>query len=75
MNSTFKIFFYARKNYVYKNGEVGIRAFLSVNGDRTQFASKLTIPLEMWDDKENKAIGNRPKQNLSIMNWKILKQH
>ncbi len=61
MNNVFKVFFYPRKNYVNKNGEVGIRVFLSLNGDRTQFASELTIPLEMWDDEENRAFGKSSK--------------
>ena len=61
MNNVFKVFFYPRKNYVNKNGEVGIGVFLSLNGDRTQFASELTIPLEMWDDVENRALGKSSK--------------
>ena len=47
MNNVFKVFFYPRKNYVNKNGEVSIRVLLSLNGERTQFTSELTIPLEM----------------------------
>lgn len=61
MNNVFKVFFYPRKNYINKNGEVGIRVFLSLNGDRTQFTSKLTIPLEMWDDAENRVLGTSSK--------------
>ncbi len=61
MNNVFKVFFYPRKNYVNKNGEVSIRVLLSLNGERTQFTSELTIPLEMWDDNVNRALGNSSK--------------
>ena len=44
MKSTFKILFYARKNYVTKNGEIGIMARISLNGQKTQFSSKLMVP-------------------------------
>lgn len=61
MNNVFKVFFYPRKNYVYKNGEVGIRVLISLNGDRLQFASDLTIPLEMWNDEENRVSSKSAK--------------
>jgi site-specific recombinase XerD len=61
MNNVFKVFFYPRKNYVYKNGEVGIRVLISLNGDRLQFASELTIPLDMWNEEENRASGKYTK--------------
>lgn len=61
MNNVFKVFFYPRKNYVYKNGEVGIRVLISLNGDRLQFASELTIPLDMWNEEENRASGKYAK--------------
>ena len=57
MDSTFKVFFYARKNYVNKDGEVGIMVRIALNDQKTQFSSKQTIPLGMWDAKENRAIG------------------
>ncbi|HSH19281.1 MAG TPA: phage integrase SAM-like domain and Arm DNA-binding domain-containing protein [Draconibacterium sp.] len=61
MNNVFKVFFYPRKNYVYKNGEVGIRVLISLNGDRLQFASELTIPLDMWNEEEYRASGKYTK--------------
>ena len=61
MNNLFKVFFYPRKNYVNKNGEVAIRVLLSLDGNRTQFTSELTVPLELWDNDENRALGNSSK--------------
>lgn len=64
MKSTFKILFYARKNQVNKNGEVGIMIRVSVNGENTQFSSKLQIHQESWDPKRKMAIGRYNKANL-----------
>ena len=64
MNNVFKVFFYPRKNYVYKNGEVGIRVLISLNGDRLQFASELTIPLDMWNGEKNKASSKYAKSKV-----------
>jgi len=64
MKSTFKILFYARKNQVNKSGEVGIMIRVSVNGENTQFSSKLQIHQESWDPKRKMAIGRSTKANL-----------
>ena len=39
--STFKILFYLRKNYLNKEGKAGIMIRLSLNGEISQFSSKL----------------------------------
>ena len=52
--STFKILFYLRKNQVNKDGKAGIMIRLSVNGEVSQFSSKLDIELELWDVKSEK---------------------
>lgn len=57
MKSTFKILFYARKNYVNKNGEVCIMVRITVNGENAQFSSKLNVNPQMWDTKRNRVIG------------------
>ena len=41
--STFKILFYLRKNYLNKEGKAGIMIRLSLNGEISQFSSKLDI--------------------------------
>jgi hypothetical protein len=64
MKSIFKILFYARKNQVNKNGEVGIMIRVSLNGENTQFSFKLQIHQESWDPKRKMAIGRYNKANL-----------
>ena len=57
MKSTFKILFYARKNYVNRDGEVCIMVRITVNGKNAQFSSKLNVNPQMWDTKRNRVIG------------------
>jgi len=52
--SVFKILSYLRKNHVNKDGKVRSMSSLSVNGDVSQFSSKLDIELELWDVKSEK---------------------
>lgn len=59
--STFKILFYVRKNQVNKDGKVNIMIRLSVNGEVSQFSSKLDIEPESWDVRFGKAAGNSQK--------------
>jgi len=59
--STFKILFYLRKNQVNKEGKVCIMIRLTVNGDVSQFSSKLDLEAELWDVKLEKAAGNSQK--------------
>lgn len=55
--STFKILFYLRKNYLDKDGKACIMIRITLNGDISQFSSKLSIEPESWDTKNNKALG------------------
>ncbi|MFT3752270.1 MAG: site-specific integrase [Paludibacter sp.] len=56
--STFKILFYLRKNQVNKDGKAGIMIRLSVNGEVSQFSSKLDIEPKLWDVRLGKVAGN-----------------
>ena len=62
--STFKILFYLRKNQVNKDGKASIMTRLSVNGEVSQFSSKLDVELELWDVKLGKVAGNSQKSRL-----------
>ena len=62
--STFNILFYANKSKE-KNGIVPIMGRVTINGTQSQFSSKKTIPLDMWDVKGNCAKG-RSKEALQI---------
>ena len=62
--STFNILFYANKSKE-KNGIVLIMGRVTINGTQSQFSSKKTIPLDVWDVKGNCAKG-RSKEALQI---------
>lgn len=56
-SSTFKILFYVRKNYVNKNGKTGIMIRITLNGEISQFSSKLDVDPGQWDVKAGKLKG------------------
>ena len=56
--STFKILFYLRKNYLNKNKQAGIMVRITLNGEITQFSSKLEADPDQWDVKTGKVSGN-----------------
>ena len=56
--STFKILFYVRKNYLNKQGKAGIMIRVTLNGDVSQFSSKLDVDPNQWDTNASKVKGN-----------------
>lgn len=56
--STFKVLFYLRANYLNKSGKAGIMIRVTVNGELSQFSSKLDIEPDRWDVKNGRAKGN-----------------
>ena len=61
MRNTFKILFYVRKNQVNKEGKAGVMVRITVNGETSQFSSKLDIEPAMWDTDRQRMIGNTVK--------------
>ena len=59
--STFRILFYVRKNQVNKEGKASIMIRLTINGDTSQFSSKLEVEPELWDVSSQKMNGNSLK--------------
>ncbi|QGY43958.1 hypothetical protein GM418_09900 [Maribellus comscasis] len=53
MSYRFKIFFYARKNYVDVNGEISVMIRLMLDGQKAQFSSHLKVDPALWDSKLN----------------------
>ena len=53
MSYRFKIFFYARKNYVDINGEISVMIRLMLDGQKAQFSSHLKVDPVLWDSKLN----------------------
>jgi site-specific recombinase XerD len=64
MSYRFKVFYYARKNYVNKDGEVGVMVRISLNGQKTQFSSKLAVKPEFWDTKASFVTGDSTTAHL-----------
>lgn len=59
--STFRILFYVRKNQVNKEGKASIMIRLTINGDTSQFSSRLEVEPGLWDVKSQKMSGNSSK--------------
>ncbi len=57
MKSTFRTLFYLRKNRPNKDGKVTIMIHLTVNGEMTQFNTKLDVHPDLWDTKIGRARG------------------
>ncbi len=59
--STFRILFYVRKNQVNKEGKASIMIRLTINGDTSQFSSRLEVEPSLWDVKSQKMSGSSLK--------------
>lgn len=57
MQSTFTILFYLRKNRKNENGQVPVMARITINGEMTQFSTKLQIDPDQWEQKMGRGIG------------------
>lgn len=57
MRSTFKILFYLKKNAPKPDGSVPVMCRISIDGAIAQFSCKVSIPVELWDTKANRANG------------------
>ena len=64
MRSTFNILFYVNKSKE-RNGVVPVMGHVTINGTQSQFSSKKSIPLNLWNVKGNCAKG-RSKEALQI---------
>lgn len=57
MRSTFKILFYLKKNAPKPDGSIPIMCRISIDGSIAQFSCKISVLLDLWDMKANKAKG------------------
>ncbi|MDH6311160.1 site-specific recombinase XerD [Dysgonomonas sp. PFB1-18] len=65
MKSTFNILFLVRKTNTKKNGESTVMIRITIDGEATEFSSKISIKADFWDSKTSKVIG-RTKSALEI---------
>ena len=48
MRNTFNVLFYIKKNAPLRNGNVPIMGRITINGERTQFSTRLSVAPEHW---------------------------
>lgn len=49
MRNTFNVLFYIKKNAPLRNGNAPIMGRITINGERTQFSTRLSVAPEHWD--------------------------
>lgn len=49
MRNTFNVLFYIKKNALLRNGNAPIMGRITINGERTQFSTRLSVAPEHWD--------------------------
>lgn len=57
MRNTFKILFYIKKNAPLRNGCVPIMGRITINGQRTQFSTRLSVVPAQWDTAQGRVAG------------------
>jgi hypothetical protein len=67
IKSTFSVSFFLKRNAKKANGNMPIIARITINGDVTQFGTKLEIAPDLWSVKTSKATG-RSNEALQINN-------
>lgn len=55
----FNILFYVRKNKLKKDGQAPVILRLTVNGKRWKSALKVSVDLNQWDSKKERATGDK----------------
>ena len=55
--STLKVRFFLRRNHVYADGTCCIMTRITINGENTNFSSKLNVNPKLWDTKQGKVSG------------------
>ena len=60
IKSTFSILFLVRKSRQGKGGETAITMRVTVNGRFTEMNTLRRVPLSLWDQKKERAVGKGP---------------
>ena len=82
MRNTFNVLFYIKKNAPLRNGNVPIMGRITINGERTQFSTRLSVAPEHWDVGMGRVAGrsnaagriNEQLSNIHYHNRKVLQQ-
>lgn len=54
MRNTFKVLFYIKKNAPLRNGWAPIMGRITINGQRTQFSTRLSVTPASWDTAQGR---------------------
>ena len=57
MRNTFKVLFYLKKNAPLRNGYVPVMGRITINGQRTQFSTRLSVTPLSWDTAQGRVAG------------------
>ena len=57
MRNTFKVLFYIKKNAPLRNGDTPIMGRITINGQRTQLSTQLSVDPELWNVSMGRVIG------------------
>ena len=72
-NPSFSILFWINKNRPQKTGEYPIYIRVTVNGKRVEISTQQSIPLDLWDQKAQKAIGKGNLQQVVNSSLDLIK--
>lgn len=61
--ATFKILFYLKKNTPKKDGTTPVMGRITINGEITQFSTKISIDAKKWDISHNRLKGKSREAN------------
>lgn len=57
MRNTFKVLFYVKKKAPLRSGEVPVMGRITINGQRVQFATQITVLPENWNTELGRVVG------------------
>lgn len=57
MRNTFKVLFYVKRNAPLRNGELPVMGRITINGQRTQFATQLSVAPAAWSTDPGRVTG------------------
>ena len=57
--NTFKVLFYIKKNAPLRNGNTPIMGRITINGQRTQLSTRLSVDPKLWNVNMGRVTGRR----------------
>ncbi len=78
MRNTFRILFYVKRKAPLRNGELPIMGRITIDGQRAQFSTQLSVPAHLWETVAGRALGrsavaNRINDRLSNIRFRMEK--